>query len=60
MKKKLWTVRVEMNAGNFYIYHDINSFSKTDAENQAIRLNHVESRGAKVSGAFAWSTISPK
>lgn len=42
MKAKYWTVRVEMVAGNFYIYDKIKAFSKFDAEKQAMNLNHVE------------------
>jgi len=55
MKHKFWTVRVNMAAGNFYVYHKIKSFSKFDAENQAIKLNHEESKNAKIESAYAWT-----
>lgn len=55
MKYKLWTVRVNMEAGNFYIYDKVKSLSKFDAENQAIKLNREESKNAKIEGAYAWT-----
>lgn len=55
MKAKYWTVRVEMVAGNFYIYDKIKAFSKFDAEKQAMNLNHTESKNAKIHTAYAWT-----